>query len=445
MNPIAAIGDFTIAAATAPVRGAKALNEMIFGRMMFSAGRGLLPNTRFNYEARTIPDRNSIVMAVVNWMARVFPEAPIVVQRPDDDGLMQIDVKHEMVRLLRRPNPYYGGGLLKMSLVLDYMLTGNAYVFKVRSASNRVVELWWAPASMVEPKGGTTGDTFITHYDYRPGGMPIKIDREDVVHLRWGLDPKNPRKGLGPMASLFREIFTDDEAANFTASMLRNNAAPGTILSPKGGHQGTDEEIKEVKRIFRETFGGDNRGDVMVMSGETNVTKLTWSPKDLVLDKLRQVPEERISAVFGLGAIVINLGAGLERSIYSNMAEAREAAYEGAMIPIQRLWADDLSVQLLPDFDTDLDAEVAFDYRQVRILQEDEDKKAVRWTNLVQGSVAKRSEARAAFGLPVVDADDDVYLVPITVMEVAPGERIIPTTPSERREDALEASLNGSE
>ena len=402
----------------APARGFKALMRMAWSNRRHAFGLPL-PRAAQGYERRTSALNNSAVIACVNWLARTFPEAPLVVTRSDDNGARAIQSDHELTKLLRSPNDFYSGPVMLMALIVDYVTSGNAYWLKIRSRTGRVVQLWWAPQSLIEPRWPADGSRFISHYDYRAGAMPVRISPEDIVHFRFGLDPANPRKGLSPLASVLREIFTDDEAAGFSASLLKNLGVPGVILNPRQPFGGSDEELDLIKQKFRETFGGDNRGDVMLMRGPTDVHVLSFSPDQMNLRDLRRVPEERVSAVLGVPAIVAGLGAGLDRSTFANMAEAREMAYESGIIPLQRLIAAELSKQLLPDFDGDERARVEFDLKDVRVLQEDRKVLAERLGVLVQRGVMKRSEARAELGLPITPGDD-VYLLPRTLAETGP-------------------------
>ena len=255
-----------------------------------------LPRTRFDYARDVNALQNSAVTACVNWLARTFPEAPLVITRPDEFGGRKIDPDHELAGLLHRPNDFYSGPVMLMALVVDYVTTGNAYWLKIRSRTGRVVKLWWVPQSLVEPRWPADGSRFISHYDYRAGTLPNRLDPEDIIHFRFGLDPDNPRKGLSPLASVLREIFTDDEAANFSASLLRNLGVPGVILNPKQAFGGSDEEMELVKEKFRETFGGDNRGDVMLMRGPTDVHVLSFSPDQMNLRDLRRFPKNASAA-----------------------------------------------------------------------------------------------------------------------------------------------------
>ena len=403
--------------------------------MTFSTSAGwlgtTLNRTRYPYASQVDPLRNSVVVAVVNWIARNFPEAPALVRR-QKQGQWETVPEHPLAALLRRPNPFHSGTLLFMALVSDFVTSGNGYLLKVRSTAGRVVQLWWAPSNLVEPKDSTPDGTgFITHYDYSPRGIPVRLEPSEVVHFRLGLDPQNPRKGLSPLSALMREIFTDDEAANFTASLLRNLGVPGVIVAPKdGGMVATQEDLESVKSKFRETFGGDNRGDVMLMTAPTDVHVLSFNPQQMDLKALRSIPEERISGVFGVAAIVAGLGAGLARSTFANYASAREASYEENIIPMQRIIADTLTTQLLVDFERTLEGvEVFFDLSKVRVLLDDEDKLSARLVAQFQGGVIMRAEARRRLGLEATP-EDDVYAVPMSTILTGPGAPEEPPLPA---------------
>jgi hypothetical protein len=163
------------------------------------------------------------------------------------------------------------------------------------------------------------------------------------------------------------------------------------------------------------------------------VDVLSFSPEKMNLKDMRRVPEERITATLGIPAIVVGLGAGLDRSTFANYAEARESAYESFIIPNQRRFAADLKSQLLPDFGDTAGVAIQFDTSGVRVLQDDENAKAQRWINLVNGGLAMVSEGRNAVGLPV-EPEHDVFLRPANLIETGPGaepapEVIVENTP----------------
>lgn len=414
-----------------------------------SLSMGRLGMTRYNYKAASGDAKgNAIIMACVLWLARAFPEAPVQVMRNEGQGQWRIRYDHKMSQLIARPNPFYNGVLLQMATVVDFFMFGNAYWIKIRSRSGEVVELWWVPQHMIEPQWPQTGNEYISHYDYDWGGGKDKIPPRDIVHFRYGLDPDNERKGLSPLGALFREIFTDNEAANYTASIVRNLGVPGIVIIPGEDVEVDEETADALKASWRTRLTNDNRGEPIVLSANVKVEKLSFSPKDLTLKDLRRIPEERASAIFGTPAMVVGLGAGLDRSTFTNYGEAREAAYEGTVIPVQRLMAADLDVQLLPDFVAESrlpNHKTSFDLGQVRILQEDKFKAYQRTNIAVNGGWLMVSEGREAVGLPWED-EHKYYLRRKGLVPVTEENQQFPDgqDPALAPDPALEPGLPGS-
>jgi len=388
----------------------------------------LMQNTSFDYERKVNGYQSAIIMACMRWIQRTFPEAPLMLSKRDTEGSWEEVYSHKMLDMADSPNPYYDGILLEMTTLADFVLDGNAYWYKLRSAAGRTAQLWWLPSSTVEPKWPRDGTAFLTHYDYRPGAAaPLEIPPEDIVHFRDGFDPSNIRKGMSPLKSLFREVFTDDEAANMTAALMKNLGIPGLVISPAGAGTASTADAAELKQWFKDNFTGDKRGDPLVMSSATDVKPFGFTPKDMTLRELRRIPEERISAVLGVPAIVAGLGAGLDRSTYSNYAEAREAAYESTIIPLQRIMASVIKRQFLREYETDLQGwRVGFDLSGVRILQEDENKKSKRISELVNDGLVQVSDGQRMLGVPV-DETQNFYLRLYTRLPVRSGDQGIVT------------------
>lgn len=437
--------------AALPATAVRGLTRMAFRKnpvRMFG-----LPRTRFDY-LREVGDGtgSSTVMAPLMWIARTFPEAPLAVWKADDQGVEERVLDHPLLRLMRRPNPFYGGAVLWMATLVDWNVDGNAYWIKIRNRAGRVVEVWWAPHWTVEPKGDE--QTFITHYEYRPGGAnttAMRLPVEDVVHFRFGLDGDDPRKGRAPLKSVLREVFTDDEAANFTASLLRNMGVPGLLVSPDTERPPSPDDVTEVKAYIRERFSGDGRGEALVMSAPTKIQQFGFSPEQLLLKELRRIPEERVTAVLGVPAIVAGLGAGLDRSTFSNFSEAREAAYEQTIIPTQGTLAEDIWFQLLPDFQPQDDiwmTRVGFDLSRVRVLQPDQDRLVQRLDVAVRGGWATRADGRRGMGWPVDEQRDDVFLIPLNVAEVRADGRgvrtFVPANDARVQDRRAAALMNGN-
>jgi len=416
------VGRFA-AATTTTIRSA-----MVWGGNSVSGWQVFLNRTRIDYAGRlTDPANNSAVASVVGWIARNFPDAPVQITQDLAGSPERIKRGRlpgnggtgpgAMLALLRRPNPYMSGVLMWRAVVTDLYATGNGYIVKIRAPSGRVIQLWWIPKRFIKPVWPPDGTVFISHYEYTVGGVIYRLREEDVIHLRDGIDPNNPRLGLSKLASLFREIYTDDEAANFTAQLLTNLGVPGVVIAPANtGVASSRTDPEAVKTAFMEKFGGDKRGEPLVLTAPTDVKVLSFSPEQMNLRELRKIPEERISGVLGIAAMVAGLGAGLERSTFTNYGEARKAAYEESCIPLQSLIAADLDVQLLPDFASEDQIEregleTGFDYRNVKALQESIEGIWKRHESSATKGLITRATFKRAIGEKVTDGDE-VYVIP---------------------------------
>lgn len=398
----------------------KALKKFI-PRSRFYSFPALLGGTTFDYESKARPRSNSIAVACVNWISRTFPEAPLQIMDLEEKAPV---IGHELEKLLRRPNDAYSGNLLWMATLADWNFDGNAYWLKVRSGAGKPVQLWWVPQSLIEPKWPVDGSEFISHYEYRPQWEPIELDPEDVVHLRYGMDPSNLRKGLSPLKALVREIYTDDVAADWTAAILRNLAVPGLVISPKDKNATLTPDAKDyIRDQVKARAGGDERGGTLILDGAVSADIISYSPRELALPELRDIPEERVSATLGIPAAVVGLGTGLQQTkVGATMGEMRELAYENNIIPTQRLMAGELNAQLLPEFADPDEFAVSFDISKVRVLQDDQNDLWERGREAWDAGLITRNQFLSMTGQEIV-ADGDVYKVGLADMFVpASGE-----------------------
>ena len=394
----------------------KAMTNMVHAGQ--AIWRWMLPRTHYDYEREVGQgDRSSVIMAPLFWIARRLAEAKYMML--DKDGEKLDD--HDMLRLLNKPNPFYSGRALRMASAISYNTDGNVYWLKIRNKQLKVIQLWYIPHWLMEPHWPDDGLEYIDYYRYQPGTEPIQIMPEDVVHIRNGIDSFNIRKGMAPLKSLFREIFTDDQAANFTASLLRNMGIPGIIISPGSDNVTVAEDDKQaVKMAFKSKFGDDNTGDPLVMTAKTEIKQFGFSPQAMDLGNIRNIPEERVCAILGVAAAVVGFGTGLQQTkVGATMKEMRESSYEDCIIPMQNSMADELDLQLLPEFEeSPNDFKLDFDLSNIRILQEDETARVDRITKLVTGGILMHCEGRKELGYnahPESDDEDDVYFIPNAV------------------------------
>lgn len=399
----------------AKIGGANSMNHALgsggygsnpfFNQSSLNSLFGRFANTQVDYasEAGDLT-QSRLIMSAVNFLGRNLPEATVEVVEPKADGTKAVIFAHPLTKLFARPNKFYTGDLLWKSLGLSWIISGNVFFYKVRNKLGEVIELWYLPHFCIEPRW--SGNNFIDYYAYNADGTEHKINPADIVHLRNGIDPHNTRMGLSDVASALREIYTDNEAANFSALLMKNSGVPPFALVPKNDIANMkQDDVARIQNSFMRKISGDERGKPAVSTRAFDLVKTGFSPEELDLSKLRRLPEETIASLTGIPAVVLQFGAGLEHSTYANYNEARTSAYEDVVVPLWRYIQAELTHQLLPNFGGSERFAVQFNLSEVRALQDDQNDLYKRLTTAYRMDVMKRSEARGRLGLTVEEAD----------------------------------------
>ena len=405
--------------------GKKALTEMRHDGQQSSFVQMMLPATNFDYKKEVGDGLGSSVLAApLNWLMRNFPEAPPIIERLEGEEWEGVP-SHKLTDLLRRPNERYDGRTLWMATIMDFAF-GEAFWLKIRNKAGTVVELWWVPRTTMEPKWPNDGKTHISHYEYRPrgvGSVAENVDVKDVVHFRFGIDPRNTRRGLSQLGALWREIATDDQAANFAASILKNLGIVGIVISPKeAGTIGSKDAVEEVKKYLQEHFTGDKRGQALALGAPTHVELLQYNLQGFDVSPIRDVSEERVCACLGLPAAVVGFGTGLQQvKVGATMKELRRSAWTECIIPNQSIIASQSDQSLISEFEKDSSLfRLRFDYSKVPALWEDAKEKHERIRKDVLAGVITVKQAQQLLGYPI-DDDRDVYLQPVNLIQLPDG------------------------
>jgi phage portal protein BeeE len=368
---------------------------------------------------------SSVITSALSWVMRTFPEAPCVVQRRVEKRWDEVE-GHELTKLIRKPNPRYGGRVLWMATAMDFCF-GEAFWLKVRDGNGKVVELWWVPRALITPTAYASNAGELSHYAYRPGsGAQIDLALSDVSHFRFGMDPNNIHRGFSPLAAVMREVYIDDAAANFTAAILKNLGIIGVIFSPKGGTIPKDQ-AEALKAYVQSNFTGEKRAQAMMFTGEMNAQLLQYNLQGFDVGPIRDIVEERVSAALAIPAAVIGFGTGLQQTkVGATMREMVKLAWQGGIEPNQAIIADELDRSLLPEFQANTDLfRTHFDTSQVEALTESPTERTTRVLLLVDKNIIKITQAQRELGYPV-DTTQDNYARELTPAP-APASTPAPT------------------
>jgi HK97 family phage portal protein len=338
---------------------------------------------------------NSVVALGLKWLGDRFPRPLMQVSKIGADGKFLPLGSHDLVDLWRRPNEYYTGRTLSKATGLSVLTSGNGYIYKARDGAGKVAELWWLPHFKVEPTW--EGDEFISGYSIDTDKGKRQLGREDVIHIRDGIDPHNPRKGLSAFGSLMREICATNEEGTYNASLLRNRGIPGLMVIPDDPNiSDTAEDARRIKERIREATTGENRGETIVFKRRYRVEQVGFSPREMSVEALTSTAMAKLASATGVA--LMSMGLPDPGKTYANFESANRYSW-GSVVSVQELIAESLRYQLLPEFKTDPERFIVeFDYNDVQEMQESLDAVWKRVTEGFKAGLITQNEGRDLIG-----------------------------------------------
>lgn len=351
---------------------------------------------------------NTVVAGCMRYSLDNITEPPMVVQQPGKEGMETVPSKG-LERIMALPmgsaTEEYNASFSRMLQMYAWSMNfdGNAYWLEIESQRGAFVGYMSVSHEQVNPQFDQKR-TKITAYRIGSETYPA----EKIVHFKRGIDPNNPLMGYAPLKATMRPILTDNEIQAYQHSIVKS-PTPGFMVVAPG--RLTDEERTTLVERLRARFGGENRGEPFVADGDKDVRieKIGFSPADLAIDKMSRLPEERITAAFGIPAMVVGIGAGTEHMTYDNYRSSQYFAVVNHLDPLWKVFEETITRRVLPKVDSGMGRVAVFDRSKVRALKEDENALYKRVTELWKTNGIDRERMLKMLGLPFSAEDAGVF------------------------------------
>lgn len=344
---------------------------------------------------------SSAVFPCLRFLGNGLGSSPVHLTKPNAKGKPE-PVNDPRSGLLARPCPEYDGVAFLKAMALSYALDGNAYAILSRGDLLQPKEVLYVPHTQMKPVADKeTGR--LSHYVRFIQSRWQRVEITEVIHVRDGIDPHNALRGISAWTAIATEVFTDRYAALASELIMKRCGVVPFAISFKqteGDEPMTQEELDLAKAKLEDSTGLANSGRPTVFSRLATILKLGSTPEELVLDKVRKIPTERVCACFGLSPMVVHLPS--DNMTFSNYAEARESATETTILPMQRSFEAAFDHALLTNYDRARRYGWRFDNSNVRELQEDVDALHDRVRADFLGGLITREQANERLGYDTV-------------------------------------------
>lgn len=383
-------------------------------------GKPVDPETNFYSLVKNGWRKNELIFACSSRKASTSSQVDMdVVSKRDGKELKG----HPLAELLDNPNPRMSQFDFISSISIFHDFAGVAYYEKVRSQSRKVVQLWPMRPDWVKPIASSAN--FVSGYQYGPPGVtPVTLPAEDVLCIPvW--DPINQYAGWPPVAVAARSGDLDNSVTDYMRMIFQEGGVPPGLLKTK---QAIDTAIAETMRAeWKEHYGGYSKWmEPAVLGYDLEYQKTGLGIEEMGLEILDERNEVRICMVMRVPPTVISTMVGLKRAIMANAETYETSWWLNDLIPMYKSWGDSLNNQLAKDFGDDV--KIQWDFREVPALFSMYEKKNKEAREDFHSSAITRNQYNARVGLPDLGPRGDVYLIPLTMVEVPAGTLKAPVT-----------------
>lgn len=321
--------------------------------MVFTPGQPAWSNRNYASFADEGYRRNVVAYQAINRIADAVASVPWTLWKGDTEV-----TEHQILTLLRNPNPLQSGPQYMRSKVGFLMIAGNGYEERV-TANNEVRELYQlrpdrmkvVPSSNGYPKG----------YVYEANGrkVPFEVDANlncDVRHIRL-FNPLDDFYGMSPLEAGAFAVDQHNGSMSWVQALLQNSARPSGALVHSGDVPMSDEQFNTLKAQIESTYSGSrNAGRPMLLEGGLDWKQMGMSPVDMQILETKYSSARDVSLALGVPPQLLGIPGD---NTYSNYQEARLAFWEDTVIPLLDLVAADwtawlaepLGMELRPNFD----------------------------------------------------------------------------------------------
>lgn len=346
--------------------------------------------------------KNVIAYRCVMMIATAAAAVPWLVYDSTGNELDQ----HDLLDLLRHPNPSQDGVSFLESVYAALLIAGNAYVEAIGGRNDQQpAELFSLRSDRMKVVPGSNG--LPQAYEYAVGGRLTRWNVDpitgasSILHIRQ-FHPLDDWYGMAPLEAALLSVDQHNAAGSWNQALLNQGARPSgaLVFAPKEGPANlTDDQVQRLREDMDMLYSGKgNAGRPLILEGGLDWREMSLSPKDMDWLAGRDAAARDIALAFGVPAQLIGIPGS---QTYANMTEARLAFYEETVLPLVGRVVAAFEQWLGHRFEQELTLDYDADAISALIGRRDH-----LWDKVQNADFLTVNEKRAALGYgPIADGD----------------------------------------
>lgn len=341
------------------------------GKLIYSDGRENFDSPEVTRTTAFVV--SAICYACIQWKADNIAEAPLRVARLLPDGSHEF-VAHPLNQLLQEPSSDYDMAETLWLTVASLEVFARSLWVKDRNRIDQVGQL--VPFNGREYTVEADNGRIYGKYNLTNTSKgPKSLTPEEVVAFKY-LSPYDRYDGVSPTDAAIRWLNLGSTVETSVRRLLLNGMFPSVVISPDKDWKPDKDEFALFKQtITNYQTGPANAGKPLIALGGSKVARVAFSLRDLLPDEIMDRVEASAAMAYGIPPVVISALVGLKNSPWSQMKEARRAAYDDTLVPLWDRIARAVTRQLLRPVDSREDHVVLFDTSRITALADNQSAK----------------------------------------------------------------------
>lgn len=186
---------------------------------------------------------------------------------------------HPALDLIYKPNPFQTKTDFIESLIINLKCTGDAFIYKARNNSGKVVELWNLRPDFMTIIADPTN--FIKGYSFaKSDGTTVNFPPTDIIHIKYP-DPLNQYLGMSPINPAQKRIQTEAFSTDWQMNFFLNSARPDALIKNPETTL-TQDQKADIREGWNKKYQGvSNSSKVAILEGGLDYQLISLSQKEM--------------------------------------------------------------------------------------------------------------------------------------------------------------------
>ena len=346
-----------------------------------------------------VTDDSAMRFATVHACVRVLSEdiasLPLHVYQRDKEGGKERLRTHPLYELIHdRPNPEMTAFTFKECMMVNVLLTGNAYAFIEFNQAGQVIALWPLLSDSVVPYRSESGQI-----RYRAG--QADLSSYEVLHIP-GMS-FDGLLGLSPIAYARESIGLGMAAEQFGSKFFKNGTHLGGVITDPGVMG--DAQFERAREQFGAMYKGlQNSHGIPILEKGATYTPIGIPPEDAQFLETRKFQRTEIAAIYRMP---LHLIGDLERATFSNIEHQDLGYLQRTLLPWLVRWEQGMATKLLTTLER---KRLVIEFDTANFLRGDTKSRMEAYSIAVNAGIMTPNEARAKENMNPMEGGDEIRL-----------------------------------